>query len=282
LGRPASIFHPDFAGLVRYTSAARPDDDELATAQTIAEMSRLIREDSRSRPVRELALRITAGAVDDQDLIARLFYWVKGHIRFRDDSETAALGNLPEPAWAEVLIRPLDLLAMPQPTGDCDDFAMLTAALLRALGVDASLVTIATVDPQLYSHVYVIATLRDGGRINLDTSHGPEPGWCARPVGKFREWSIEPMQSSLNGVGDIDWGSIIESSVDTAGDIFKAKWGQPPPGTYIQQGQNITYRQQPGSTALQFPTAQLGTMTTGTIILIAVIGLVLMLVLARK
>jgi len=48
-----------------------------------------------------------------------------------------------QPELAEVLIRPVDLLAMRTPSGDCDDFSMLAAAMLRALGIRASFKTAA-------------------------------------------------------------------------------------------------------------------------------------------
>lgn len=57
---------------------------------------------------------------------------IRQDVQFRDDAELAR-GITADPEQAEVLIRPVDLVTMPRPQGDCDDQAMLCASMLRAL-----------------------------------------------------------------------------------------------------------------------------------------------------
>ena len=52
---------------------------------------------------------------------------------------------------------------MPAPAGDCDDFSMLTAALLEASGIPWEFVTVAADrdSPGRFSHVYVRALVEE-------------------------------------------------------------------------------------------------------------------------
>jgi hypothetical protein len=70
---------------------------------------------------------------------------------------------------------------------------MYAAALLVAAGVSASFVTVAAdeADPGRYSHVYVAAYPKGGGRVPLDASHGEYPGWEVESrYGRRREWPV--------------------------------------------------------------------------------------------
>lgn len=86
------------------------------------------------------------------ELARAIFWYVKKAVRFRDD-----------PDHDELLIAPAILLAMPTPEGDCDDFSMLTAALLEAARIPWEFVTVAADhdSPGRFSHVYVRALVED-------------------------------------------------------------------------------------------------------------------------
>jgi predicted transglutaminase-like cysteine proteinase len=201
---PASFHHPDFATPVTFAAIARPASDEAATADTTALMAAAIHADAGSQAVRNATAQATAGARRNTPAqLAAIFQWIRAHVQFVEDRQLAqgipaaklrALGAVPEET--EVLIRPADLLTMPRPRGDCDDFAMLTAAMLRAAGIDSHLQTIEQ-DPEMpaqYSHIFAVAHTPTGD-VPMDTSHGTAPGWSARPRpgGKSRRWSTDPM-----------------------------------------------------------------------------------------
>jgi hypothetical protein len=178
------------------------DDPDEQVRTTIEMMSRYVREDCQSPAVLQAA---QIAAPPGTDPIEGIFEYVKGLIRFQADERTAeplsshldkaGLSGYPV---VEVLIRPRDMLTWQGDTGrsqvgDCDDFSMLTAALLKARGMDASFVTVAA-DPRLpgqFSHVYVAAYTKDG-RVALDTSHGQYAGWeVTENMSRKEEWPIE-------------------------------------------------------------------------------------------
>lgn len=207
-------------------------NDEESTGQTIDWMRRHTLEDFRSAAVRSAAAAATRGRQTPAQAAAGIFEWIKSRIRFRRDSETALIAGLDDPSQAEVLIRPVDLLAMDQPAEDCDGFAMLTAAMLLAAGIQPEWVTIEA-DPRFpgqYSHIYTRAVLPDG-RLAMDTSHGPRPGWEAPATGKKRTWS---MRTGL-GEGTSFWQEIFKQGANTGLTILSNRYGQPPP-SYQETG----------------------------------------------
>lgn len=256
---------------LRATVHRQPDDDEARTAHTISLMAEYVRQDAKAPIVRQAAYQAIshlAGRDARQEAIA-VWQWVRSRVRFVHDSDFAIGDD------AEVLVRPVDLLRMPQPSGDCDDFSMLVAALLRALGIPSAFVTVAA-DPRSadqYTHVYVVAMLPNGP-LALDASHGPSPGWEPKPQGKRRVWPID------GGLGAIDWAGILERGASTAFDILKSRYGQPPEGTYIQRGSEVFYRQPSGAPPLAFPGVQVGG-GLGTVLIAAAV-LAFLLLIARR
>jgi hypothetical protein len=178
------------------------DDPDEQVADTIALMAQYVREDVGTPEVQQAA---DEAAPPGEDPLDGVFRYVKGLIRFQSDETTAAplqsrlaklgLGDYPV---VEVLIRPRDMLTWRGDTGqgqvgDCDDFVMLTAALLMAKGVDCSFVTVAADprEPGQYSHVYVAAYPAGGSRVAMDTSHGEYAGWEVEDrVTRRTEWPI--------------------------------------------------------------------------------------------
>jgi hypothetical protein len=285
-------YHPAFAGAVRLTTLARPipESDESATAQTIGVMAELVREDSTAPSIRRATAAAIAGTPRDQENVAAAIHrWVREHVRFVQDSSLA--GFSPDPDAAEVLVRPIDLLSMPQPEGDCDDFSMLAAAMLRSAGIRSAFKTVAAdaTSPD-YSHVYVVTLLPSGAKA-LDASHGPYFGWEAPATGKARVWAIdkETMKSNLHGLGDTnlydvwggydpsptavdqyiaantppaggsswDWSSfdnVLNTGIKSASAILGTRYGVPQlnSGQYIQTKNGVMY-QQPAGAASSLP-----------------------------
>lgn len=287
--RRGTVLHPRFERPIRYTAYRRAPDDEQATADTIGLMHRFVAQDARAPSVRAAAYQAIAHlpARHEPKEIEAVFWWVRRHVRLIEDSELAAPLTGVDASEVEVLIRPVDLLVMTEPAGDCDCQAMLAAAMLRALGIHSVFQTIAADrrDLSLYSHVHLVAYPSRGAPVALDVSHGPGPGWSAPALGKARTWR-QPMMT-LRAVG-VDWGSVlqtgIETGVTTTSAILKARLAVPPAGTYIQKTQQgeTFYRQLPGaSAALQFPTTQITGGWT-SIVLLAVVALVLILALRGR
>lgn len=83
-------------------------------------------------------------------------------------------------------------------------------------------------------------------------------------------------------LGAIDWGSLLETGVEAGAKIATARYGVAPEGTYIQQGNNVTYRQPAGASALSFPGASLDVGGSSSSLLLIVGAVVLLMVLTRK
>lgn len=274
----ARFRHPQFKQVVNLEAWPQPEADPEATAATIRLMSQFTLADSRADLIRAAAAQATAGAATPEQAAAMIHAWVKSHVHFVEDAEPARLAGVPDPQSAEVLIRPIDLLRMPRPSGDCDDFSMLVAAMLLAQGIEPAFKTIKAdaENPGAYTHVYVIAKLPTGD-LPIDASHGPAAGWEHANLGA-QVWPIVPRRHALGSLRAIDWGGLIQTGASTAADIFKARYGQPPPGTYIAGNGQTIYRQQPGATDLNFPGIAaggsgltLGLMALGGLILVAVL-----------
>lgn len=206
---------PQFRGPVLYTVEPRPGDgtdDEANTAQTIARMVEYTTTDSQAPAIREAALTATAGTNDADQAARAIHAWIRSHVAYADDNQYVN-GIVPAAQFVQVLIRPVDLLGMPRPAAKCASFSMLTAAMLRAVGIESEFRTIAAdpESPELYSHVYVIAYVP--APLAIDASHGPRPGWEAPLAGKSRNWSIERRSGVL---GSVDWGEFAAGALQTA------------------------------------------------------------------
>lgn len=251
-----SVYHPQFGAVVNVAAAERPADDEAATAQTIALMSKFAIEDSRNELVRRAAAAAIA-AFPGRPHTHAVWGWIREHVRFEPDADLAR-PFAADADSAEVLVRPVDLLTMPKPAGDCDDFSMLAAAILRALGIDSSFKTVAAdpADPAAYSHVYVIA----GDGTALDVSHGPYPGWEVQPLGKSRVW---PLEKPMQNLGKLpDWAiDLMKTGADAGAKIAAARYAVP----QLQRGASIERSGPGGSEVLQrYPTDVYFGGTTGT------------------
>ena len=187
----AVIAHPTL-GIVNYRVDAVSEEPDQQVADTIRLMRDYVREDWNHPLVVNDAARAYS-EYSGGDVIEAVFWWTKRQLRFVEDELTAQPFDFRD-SVVETLIRPVDMAALAdgRKLGDCDDYVMYAAALLKALGVESRFVTLAADhrDPTRYSHVY-LAAYRDGWRIPLDVSHGPYPGWEApNQYDKRREWAI--------------------------------------------------------------------------------------------
>lgn len=236
------FYHPQFLGPVHAVVTPLPDDSDAATNITVQWMAEKAAVDSSSELV-HAAMRdaVSGGGADSFPGLCRAVHsWVRSHVRFIPDRVPAAGAG--QPADTEVLIRPVDLLRMPEPAGDCDCISMLVAAMLLAARAalrlrDLELYFVAVgADgwrPREFSHVYVYA-IAHGVVMPIDASHGPVAGWeVQNRFGKKRVWSVDgvsmiarilggrgPFLAGL-GLGQDD-GSDFSFTSDVLPGLFKA------------------------------------------------------------
>lgn len=235
--------HAGWLEAVNVDAEVLPDDPDAQVARTIARMRELAREDAGSAFVRDLARGFPAG---ERACAEAAFWFVRGLVRFQRDAQLVP--DVPfAPEIIEVLIRPVDLLSMARPRGDCDDFCMALASLLVARGIGCSFATVAADprDPSRFSHVYVVAHLA-GGDLPLDASHGRRPGWEVRNVyGKKRVWRVDSVNTGMGFAAtattqsDPAWLQIVKGGLD----FVKGRFGTPentlvrmPDGTLVTRG----------------------------------------------
>lgn len=232
------------------------DDPDTAVAQTIAQMAAYARVDSNSPMVRSLAAQLR-GRTTSQT-ITHVWNWIRARVRFVPDRVLAA-PIADSVNVAEVLIRPIDMLRMPDAQGDCDDFSMLGASIFLAAGVPVCFCTIAA-DPSApaqFSHVYLLVN-----GAGFDSSHGPHVGWEAQNrFGRKQFWSVENgmpihtqrsssglgdafnLQRSLGRLGDDDGVYITQlpggGAVDSEGNLYNVPAANTP-STGINYGNLLT------------------------------------------
>jgi hypothetical protein len=198
------FYSPTHGREIGMSATAVSDDPDTQVAQVIDMMRQYSDEDSQTPELYHDAMR----AAGPDDPITGNWADVQHRIRFVPDEETAApFTSFMKGPVVETLVRPIDMRGMLSPEGDCDDFSMTMRARMLALGIPAGFSTVAVDrdDPERYSHVYAIADCSGGvcgpkwdGRVALDASHGPYPGWEApNPFGKRTDWCINPAASRL-------------------------------------------------------------------------------------
>ncbi len=292
-GNRRRVSSPQF-GLAHVTIEPRPgdgSDDEANTAQTVRLMLDFIAADTFSPAVTEATRQATAGATGEE-AAWRIFQWIKNTVLFQEDFVTAMLARLPNPQDAEVLIRPVDLLAMSKPAGDCDDFSMLANAMLINAGIPARLRTIEQnpEQPGQYSHIYSEAMI--GGQwVPFDTSHGTGPGWKANAIGKNRTWQgAKRMEGrnrrGMNGLG-FNWDGLTDNLFKLANNVLPTRYGAPgTPGASVRLPNGQVATNNPVGTSVSFPSfnaSTTGGIDQNTILLGGgLLGLVVILALANK
>ena len=192
--------HPTY-GDVAYRTDTVSWDPDTQVAQTIGLMRGYVLED-----VYDPYLLMDAEAASYPDPINGVWGLVRSRLQFTEDEDTAAPMPIGDVDPIEVLIRPRDISRTAGAIGDCDDFAMWTAALLEANGIPCAFCTAAADgrDPSRYSHVYVVA-YPNGQRCPMDTSHGQYPGWESPVAYRKREWQIRGAIQGNAGARECDW-----------------------------------------------------------------------------
>lgn len=163
-----------FMGGFTVTRGRFPPGDQ-GTRMTLDQMRKLALEGAQQFGVRHTALRIleSAGAAghDPRAELQALYQFVRDRITFRAD--IAGVETLQSPRYT-----------LTARAGDCDDKAVLLAALARAVGIPAELafrvVALNRATPGAFSHVYVVARVQ-GQAIALDPTYPETPmGWEPR------------------------------------------------------------------------------------------------------
>ena len=177
-------------------TAAAVGDLESATAQTVEKMCEYIDAGTRDSIVRNWAERAGdaygRGATNTAAKAWGSFWLAKHAVEYAHDEPR--LSRMGEPGALDLLIAPAVLVRMRKPKEDCDGFTMLICSLLRVLGVECYIVTVAAdpSDPSRWSHVFALAKLEDGTYMPLDGSHGAFPGWMvpAEHIFRWQAWGM--------------------------------------------------------------------------------------------
>lgn len=162
-------------------------EGKAGTDQTVAAMREFALAGAHNPAIVHLAREIVrgVGSHDYEGEVARVHAWVQEHVRYTQD-----------PRGQEWVQTP-SITAWVLGQGDCDDHAVLVAALGMALGHGAAFRVVAT-DPSRpteASHVYALVGIRSRTRgpvwIACDTTQ-PEPvGWEPPPERILGRWDFE-------------------------------------------------------------------------------------------
>lgn len=136
---------------------------------TLKAMRRLVRQGKKSLPVRSQAANIVQHlpGKDFSGEIRAVHQWVKSNIRYVKDIN-----------GVETLTTPEKILELRH--GDCDDQAVLVAALLESIGHPTRFVAIGF-NADNYKHVYA-ETLLGNKWLSVETTEPVNVGWQPRGV----------------------------------------------------------------------------------------------------
>lgn len=162
IDQPARETYGPARGLSRFS---RVSDDAIGTRDTLDAMIVLTNRARTSMPVREAALRATRNTDGKNalDMARGVQAWVKGNI-----------GYIPDPHDYEMLTDPEILLQAG--AGDCDDQAMLVAAMLASIGFKVRFVAIGTTMPDQFTHVFTQAHIGPDW-LSVETTEPVDVGW---------------------------------------------------------------------------------------------------------
>lgn len=180
------------------TIASIPAGDDGLRAK-VSVMRQLAAADTTEPFIRGLALEAVRGVKerDSKGELSALYKLVRSRVRFVNDS-------LP---YSEVLQRPSATLSYG--AGDCDDLAILGAALAGALGYDADFVFVSTRPDRGWSHVYLriyYPSRSHAASLGFDTSVSERAGWEVDPGRVTRRAAIPVFgawDGSLSDEGDM-------------------------------------------------------------------------------
>ena len=174
------------------------------TFRTVRYMRSLVdgREGVLNPQIIALATQIVSGVAnrDQSGEINAVYDWVKKNISFRNED-------------GERLQSPLVTTQLG--AGDCDDHAMLLAALLRSLGHTVAFRTVAVGANPDYSHVYaVVQDKRTKQWIPLDTTvAGATPGWQVSGPTRAKDYTPMKGMRGVRGLGDDEDPTAVDQTV---------------------------------------------------------------------
>jgi hypothetical protein len=157
-------------------------DGDPGVAQTIRQMRRLIHQGKQNPRVHELAAQIlrkaSVPAYDWEGEARAIYEAVRRNLRFTRDVD----GN-------ETLHAAADIIRLG--IGDCDDHTVLICSLLKTIGCDCRIVTIATDPGGEFSHVYPEAEV-NGRWVALDAARRhPAFGKSPEHYARKRVWCVD-------------------------------------------------------------------------------------------
>ena len=156
--------------------------------------------------VKSAAMDAVNGTIRDITEIQGIFDWVKQNIQFRDEAE-------------ETLQSPEATLRLGG--GDCDDHAMLEAAIAGSLGYNWGFKTVAVArdNPEHFSHVYaVVQDKRTGNWVPMDsTVKNSYAGWEPDDITRSQMYRHRQM-GRIGRLGDSQGEIAIPDPADT-GDL---------------------------------------------------------------
>ena len=146
--------------------------DSQATYESVEVIKKLIEEGKKDIIVRNLAEKITQylPPKDYKKEVSAIYNFVCRRLRYTKDIENV-----------ETVHRARDLLRRHNKAADCDDYVILTGALLQSIGHPVRIVIIGNnkKDKEDFSHIYLQTWVR-GQWISLDGSvPGAKMGWEA-------------------------------------------------------------------------------------------------------
>ena len=159
--------------LERVSTLSAIPDGVAGVRETLDRMIKMARTASLADAVRCAAEDATA-YVDGKDFsgqVRAVQDWVKNNIRYLRDHATA-----------ETLIDPVLLLN--SRAGDCDDHAMLVAAMLTAIGFKCRFVAIGCSDPNQFEHVFTEVRLGTTW-LSCETTESVPVGWQPECVARM-------------------------------------------------------------------------------------------------
>jgi transglutaminase-like putative cysteine protease len=178
-----------YNGVVRTALGKLPPGD-LGTRKTLELMQAFAQQGAKELGIREAAIQaVRAAGAPEHDAAAQLealHRFVRDQILF--------IGDI---AGVETLQSPRYTLQMR--AGDCDDRAVLLAALARSIGIPAVLkfkvIAANPSQPGTFSHVYVVANVA-GRDLALDpTFHGNPAGYEYPRASRSMEMNVWPTAS---------------------------------------------------------------------------------------
>ena len=172
-------FQPGRCSLPQKITSELISHGDVGVHQTIALMKTLVNgpEGVRSPDVRQAALDAVRGSERGISEIDAVFNYVRDNIEFRGE-------------YGETLQTPK--MTLYYGAGDCDDQAVLQAALLNSLGFQTRFLVMALrTSPDDYSHVYTeVFDRRSGGWVPVDTTVARSwPGWMPDDVARSQAYA---------------------------------------------------------------------------------------------